>query len=407
MNICELKRFATDWAYAQGFPEDEDMKPLDDREGSVAIIGGGPAGLTCGYYLARLGYNVDIYEAERRAGGIMFYGIPDYRLPTEVVKREVGNIERAGVNIILNTRVGKDIAFEEVRDSHDACFIAIGAQKALRMGIPGEELNGVYFGLEFLRQVFSRDDIDFTGKKVAVIGGGNTALDVARTCVRVGAEKVVILYRRERDDMPGDSSEIFEAEEEGTEIRVLSNPSEFIGDANGDLIAVKIVKQRLGAFDSSGRRRAVPTDESYIETFDIAIPAISQAPDTDFVDEGVQRERGRIWADPYTQATSEEGVFAGGDVHRGPKDIVNAVKEGKLAASHIDLYLGGDGVLKKGFDQPITDYHIEGDIIPHNRFLTRQIDANTAVESFIERNRGMHELDARAEASRCLRCDRR
>ncbi len=407
MNICELKRFATDWAYRQGFPTDEDLKPIAKLDKRVAIIGAGPSGLTCGYYLARLGYQVDIYEAERRAGGVMTYGIPDYRLPLDILEREINHIERAGVNIILNTKIGDDISFRSVYENYDAVFIAIGAQKTLHMGIPGEEeLEGVYHGLDFLKRRFLQNDLDFTGKKVAVIGGGNTAIDSARTAVRLGAEKVSILYRRTREDMPADKVEIKDALEEGVEIRTLLNPVELIGE-NGKLKSIRIMKQNLGQFDSSGRRKAVSSGESFVEDFDVVIPAISQTPDTKFAQGKMQLSGDRIVADKYTQATSLPGVFVGGDAHRGPEDIVNAVHEAKVAVMGIDKYLGGKGELYKGFEQEITDYHIEGDIIPHNRFLTRQLGVEEAVGSFRERNLGMHELDARAEASRCLRCDRR
>ena len=407
MNICELKRFATDWAYNQGFPTDEDLKPIAKLDKRVAIIGAGPSGLTCGYYLARLGYQVDIYEAERRAGGVMTYGIPDYRLPLDILEREINHIERAGVNIILNTKIGDDISFRSVYENYDAVFIAIGAQKTLHMGIPGEEeLEGVYHGLDFLKRRFLQNDLDFTGKKVAVIGGGNTAIDSARTAVRLGAEKVSILYRRTREDMPADKVEIKDALEEGVEIRTLLNPVELIGE-NGKLKSIRIMKQNLGQFDSSGRRKAVSSGESFVEDFDVVIPAISQTPDTKFAQGKMQLSGDRIVADKYTQATSLPGVFVGGDAHRGPEDIVNAVHEAKVAVMGIDKYLGGKGELYKGFEQEITDYHIEGDIIPHNRFLTRQLGVEEAVGSFRERNLGMHELDARAEASRCLRCDRR
>ena len=407
MNICELKRFATDWAYNQRFPTDEDLKPIAKLDKRVAIIGAGPSGLTCGYYLARLGYQVDIYEAERRAGGVMTYGIPDYRLPLNILEREINHIERAGVNIILNTKIGDDISFRSVYENYDAVFIAIGAQKTLHMGIPGEEeLEGVYHGLDFLKRRFLQNDLDFTGKKVAVIGGGNTAIDSARTAVRLGAEKVSILYRRTREDMPADKVEIKDALEEGVEIRTLLNPVELIGE-NGKLKSIRIMKQNLGQFDSSGRRKAVSSGESFVEDFDVVIPAISQTPDTKFAQGKMQLSGDRIVADKYTQATSLPGVFVGGDAHRGPEDIVNAVHEAKVAVMGIDKYLGGKGELYKGFEQEITDYHIEGDIIPHNRFLTRQLGVEEAVGSFRERNLGMHELDARAEASRCLRCDRR
>ena len=406
MNICELKRFATDWAYKQGFPYDEDLRPSAKRDEKVAIIGAGPSGLTCAYYLARLGYHVDVYEAEDRPGGIMAYGIPGYRLPQDIIDLEIGNIQKTGVNIILNTKIGQDISFRALRDNYDAVFIAIGAQTALRMGIPGEELEGVFHGLDFLKRVYLRHDLDFTGKKVAVIGGGNTAIDAARTAVRLHAREVVILYRRSEDAMPADKVEIKDAIEEGVQIRTMVNPTEFIG-MDGKLTSICIMRQDFGAFDSSGRRKSVPSGDAYVEDFDVAIPAISQSPDTNFIRGSIRLHGDRIVGDKYTQATSMPGVFVGGDAHRGPKDIVNAVHEAKVAAASIDAYLGGAGVLDKGFEQEITDYHIEGDIVPHNRFLTRQVEAEKAVDNFLERNLGMHELDARAEASRCLRCDRR
>ncbi len=406
MNICELKRFATDWAYRLGFPSDEDLKPAAHLDKKVAIIGAGPSGLTCGYYLARLGYGVDIYEAEYRAGGVMTYGIPDYRLPQDILEREIHNIERAGVNIILNTKVGDDISFRSLYEKYDAVFIAIGAQKALKLRIPGEELNGVYHGLDFLKRRFLKNDLDFTDKRVAIVGGGNTAIDSARTAVRLGAKEVVILYRREQEDMPADKAEIHDALEEGVKLRTLVNPVELKGE-DGKLKSVVLMKQNLGGFDVSGRRTPVPSGRTVTEDFDVLIAAISQTPDTHFLKGKLNLNGTRVAADRYTQATSMPGVFVGGDAHRGPEDIVNAVAEAKVAAAGIDKYLGGRGELFKGFDQAITDYHIEGDIVPHNRFLTRQVDAEEAVGSFRERNLGMHELDARAEASRCLRCDRR
>ncbi len=406
MNICELKRFATDWAYQRGFPTDEDLKPIAKLDKSVAVIGGGPAGLTCAYYLARLGYKVDVYEAECRAGGVMTYGIPDYRLPQDILEREIHNIERAGVNIILNTKVGDDISFRSLYDKYDAVFIGIGAQKTLKLKIPGEDLEGVYHGLDFLKRRFLHNDLDFTGKRVAVVGGSNTAIDSARTAVRLGAKSVEILYRRNLEDMPADKEEIKDAVEEGVVIRTLVNPVEFRG-VDGKLTEAVIMKQNLGKFDASGRRVPVPSGETYTEAYDVVIPAISQTPDTNFLKSRLVLNGTRVSADKYTQATSMPGVFVGGDAHRGPEDIVNAVYEAKVAAASIDKYLGGKGVLYKGFDQAITDYHIEGDIVPHKRFLTRELEAEEAVGSFRERNLGMHELDARAEASRCLRCDRR
>ena len=257
-----------------------------------------------------------------------------------------------------------------------------------------------------LKRVILKKDLDFTGKKVAVIGGGNTAIDSARTAVRLGAKEVVMLYRRTEEDMPADKVEIKDALEEGVKIRTLVNPTDFVG-IGGKLNSICIMKQKLGQFDSSGRRKAVPSGETYVEEFDVVIPAISQTPDTKFIKGTIQLNGDRVVADRYTQATSMPGVFVGGDAHRGPKDIVNAVHEAKVAASGIDKYLGGSGVLYKGFEQ--GDHRL-----PHRRGYRppRPLPDKTdrggkAVGSFCERNLGMHELDARAEASRCLRCDRR
>ncbi|MBQ9828332.1 MAG: FAD-dependent oxidoreductase [Lachnospiraceae bacterium] len=406
MNICELKRFATDFAYEMGYPKDEDYVPAARLNKKVAVIGAGPTGLTSAYYLARKGYQVDVFEAEEKPGGVMAYGIPEYRLPWDIIAKEIANIEKTGVKITCGKKIGKD-EFAALKEEYDAVMIAIGAQKVAKMRIPGEDdLEGVYHGLDFLKRVSLKGDIDLKGKKVAVVGGGNTAIDSARTAVRLGAAEVQILYRRTEADMPADKVEIADAKEEGVIIRPLNNPRAFIGE-DGVLKYIEVEEQTLGGYDRSGRRAAVPTGNVTKEEFDVVIPAISQNPDLDLLDEGVETKWGRVIADRYTQATTEEGVFVGGDASRGPKDIVNAVGDGKLAAQNIDIYLGGDGVLAKGFEQEITDYHIEGDIVPHCRFLTRQLSAKDATTGFMERNLGMHELDARAEASRCLRCDRR
>ena len=405
MNICELKRFATDVMYNAGLPSDEDYAPAEKLDKKVAVIGAGPTGLTGAYYLARKGYSVDVFESEDKPGGVMAYGIPEYRLPYSIIAHEIDNICRAGVKIHCGKKIDKK-GFKKLQKDYDAILIAIGAQKVAKLGVPGEDLEGVYHGLDFLKRVSLKGDLDLKGKKVAVVGGGNTAIDSARTAVRLGAAEVQILYRRTIDDMPADKVEIKDAVEEGVILRPLHNPSAFIGQ-RGKLTHVEIEVQKLGEFDSSGRRRAVPTGRKKKEAFDVVIPAISQTPDIAFLGKDVETSWDRVAADRYTQATSAEGVFVGGDASRGPKDIVNAVGDGKVAAAGIDIYLGGDGILAKGFEQEVTDNHIEGDIIPHCRFLTRQLDSKDAITGFMERNLGMHELDARAEASRCLRCDRR
>ncbi len=409
INICELKRFATDYAYANGKPEDIDLAPIAKLNKKVAIIGAGPSGLTCAYYLARLGYQVEVFEAEKKPGGVMLYGIPEYRLPKKIVAHEISIIERAGVKIHLNTKIGKDIPFAELEEKFDAVYIAVGAQTTAKMRIEGEELEGVYHGLDFLKRTALKADIDFTGKKVAVIGGGNTAIDSARTAIRLGAAEVRILYRREIADMPADKIEIEDAEKEGVRITALVNPVSFIGE-NGKLTGIKLIEQGLGEFDSTGRRKAIAIEGSeYVEAFDVAIPAISQSPDTAFLsDTGVNTVKwGGVKADKLTQATTKDGVFAGGDAYRGPKDIVSAIHDAKQAVSAIDKYLGGKGELYKGAEVAITDYHLEGDIAEHERYTPRHIEAENCKNSFCECNCGLDAENAGAEAQRCLRCDRR
>ena len=402
ISIAYLKYFAADRVLAAGGYVPPKAAATGKR---VGVIGGGPGGLTAAYYLSLKGNRVTIVDSMPQMGGMLRYGIPEYRLPKKVLDQEIDEIASLGVEMKNNFRIGEQMSFEEFKSQYDAVVLAIGAWSSMPIGCPGEELEGVMGGIDFLRQVAMGEKPDI-GDKVAVVGGGNTAIDSARTAIRLGASEVVILYRRTIEDMPADKVEIKDAIEEGVKIRTLVNPTDFVG-IGGKLNSICIMKQKLGQFDSSGRRKAVASGETYVEEFDVAIPAISQTPDTKFIKGTIQLNGDRVVADHYTQATSMPGVFVGGDAHRGPEDIVNAVHEAKVAASGIDKYLGGSGELFKGFDQEITDYHIEGDIVPHDRFLTRQIEAEKAVGSFCERNLGMHELDARAEASRCLRCDRR
>ena len=405
--ICDLKRFVTDYAYKNEKQYSRDVVfPKNGRR--VAVIGAGVSGLTCAYYLVRIGYDVDVYESESMAGGVLQYGIPDYRLPKDVLQHEVDLIVQAGVNLRLNTEVGKDIDFETLEMAYDAIYIATGTQYPELVHISGEKnLKGVIHGLTFLKK---RAKKPYTyNKTVAVIGGGNTAIDSARTAVRLGAKKVYILYRRDIDSMPANDTEIRGALEEGIEIMDLVNPVRFVGE-DGKLTKIECQKMELGEFDKSGRRRPVPVEgEFFFLDVDTAIPAVSQYSDLPFIKEteiGLT-PWGTFVIDKETQMTTVKGIFAGGDVANGPDTAIAAIADGKHAAVQIDKYLGGEGVLNKGADIDIPDMYNEDEITELERFKVEELDPETRKESFEEVVLGYHKLRAMAEAMRCLHCDRR
>ncbi|MCG8403114.1 MAG: FAD-dependent oxidoreductase, partial [Firmicutes bacterium] len=351
---------------------------------SVGIIGAGPSGLTCGYYLARLGYEVDIYESQPIAGGILAFGIPEYRLPNDVLQHEIKMIEQVGVKIHLNTEVGSDITFYQLRDKHDAVYISTGTQFSNRINIPGEELKGVYHGLDFLRDVNLKRYVK-VGEKVAVIGGGNTAIDAARTALRLGAKEVTILYRRTVEDMPADRREIKDAMEEGIKIITLVAPTVFKGEDR--VKAVECVKMELGQFDSSGRRKPKPVKNSeFIVEADMVIPAVSQSSDLPFIDrdEVEVTQWGTFITDRDTLMTKMKGVFAGGDVARGSDVAITAIADGKKAAQSIDKYMGGKGELNTGEEIEIPKAAEEKEIVEHERFSMKFLDPEVRKTNFDE-----------------------
>jgi NADH-quinone oxidoreductase subunit F len=376
----------------------------------VAIIGAGASGLTCGYYLARTGYEVDIYERESVAGGVLAYGIPEYRLPSDILQHEVNNIRRSGVNIILDTEVGKDIGFKELRAMYDAIYVATGTQIPQKVNVPGEDLKGVLPGINFLKDVKLYNSVDLTDHVVAVIGGGNTAIDSARTALRLGAKKVIILYRRTRDMMPAYDVEIEEALHEGVELHELVSPVRFIAGKHGRVAKIECVRRRLSNFDNKGRRNTSHIEGSnFIIDVDTVITAVSQYSDLPFVpkeDIGVT-PWGTFIVDSETQMTTMPGVFAGGDVSRGPDEVIRAIADGKNAARSIDLYLNGSGVLNKGEKIDIPEIIDQDEIVSHDRFPMEMLPLEQRVNSFDEVVLGYHKLNAIAEAMRCLHCDRR
>ncbi|UWG95657.1 FAD-dependent oxidoreductase [Dehalobacter sp. DCM] len=404
--IADLKRFVADYAFKH---EEEFTKDIvfPKNGKSVGIIGAGPSGLTCGYYLARLGYTVEVYEAAPVAGGVLAFGIPEYRLPKDVLAHEIKLIEQVGVKIHLNCEVGKNISFAELRNQHHSIYIATGTQLSNKINIPGEDLSGVIHGLNFLRNVNLGNTIHI-GETVAVIGGGNTAIDAARTVLRLGAKKVIVLYRRTVEDMPADAREINDMIEEGVEIIPLVAPVRFIGKEA--IEEIECVRMELCGFDSAGRRKPkIQEGSNFTINVDMVIPAVSQSSDLPFVkkEEVEMTEWGTFITDKETLMTTMEGVFAGGDVARGSDVAITAIADGKKAAISIDLYLGGKGVLNKGEAIAIPAPADQDELVEHARFPMEVIEPEKRKDCFCEVVQGYHKLNAIAESMRCLRCDRR
>ncbi|MDF1618378.1 NADH-ubiquinone oxidoreductase-F iron-sulfur binding region domain-containing protein [Petrocella sp. FN5] len=403
--IADVKRFIADKVYGMNEPYRAIQYPAKGKK--VAIIGAGPSGLTCGFYLAQTGYEVSVYESLDQAGGILRFGIPEYRLPKQMLQQEIDALKQSGVKIFLNTEIGKDIMFADLRANHDAIYISTGTQYSNNMGIEGEDLVNVYPGLDFLRDVNMGKDVQ-VGEKVAIIGGGSTAMDAARTAIRLGAKEVHVLYRRLLTDMPADQREIEEGIEEGIILHTLVAPIAIEGDEK--VKSIKLIHLTQGEFDGSGRRRPIPESgsEFYID-IDMVIPAVSQHSDLPFIDkdEIEMTAWGTFVVDTISGMTKMEGVFAGGDVVRGPDTAIWAIADGKRAAVAIDTYLGGDGALNKGEEIDIPKARDEDSPDEHMRFDRRMLEVDDRKNNFKEVSKGYHKLNAMAEAMRCLRCDRR
>jgi len=405
ISIADLKRYVADEILKDDTPYMDLVFPKKGK--SIGIIGAGPSGLTCGYYLARLGYDVEVYEQQPVAGGILAFGIPEYRLPKDILQKEIKSIEHVGVKINLNTEVGKDITFDTLREKHHAVYIATGTQFSRKIGIPGEELKGVYHGLDFLRDVHL-GMCDKVNGRVVVIGGGNTAIDAARVAIRKGAEEVVILYRRSLEDMPADEREIKDCQEENIKIIELVAPVKIHGMDH--VQEIECLKMELGEYDSGGRRKPVSVKGTEFRIkADLIIPAVSQYSDLPFVkqDEVEVTSWGTFVTDRDTLMTRLEGVFAGGDVARGSDTVITAIADGKNCAKSIDVFLGGKGNLNTGEEIEIPKGSDEKEIVEHERFPMKFLDPKDRTSNFKEVAVGFHKLNALAESMRCLRCDRR
>lgn len=347
--IGRLERFAADWEAEQGDIEIPEIPPPTGKR--VAVVGSGPAGLTVASDLAKMGHEVVIFEALHKPGGVLMYGIPEFRLPKRIVEREVEYVKKLGVKIITSFVVGKTKTVDELLQEYDAVFIGTGAGLPWFMGIPGENYNGIYSANEYLTRVnlmkaylFPEYDTPvIRGDRVAVIGGGNVAMDAARTALRLGAKKSMIIYRRSRKEMPARIEEIKRAEEEGVEFHFLTLPVRYHADENGWVKEMECIRMRLGEPDSSGRRRPIPIEGSNFRIpVDVVVVAIGQSPNplipntTPGLKVG---KHGNVITDPLTGKTSRKGVFAGGDIATGAATVILAMGAARVAARAIDEYL--------------------------------------------------------------------
>jgi len=409
LSICYIKRFAGDFALNDEYNIPH-ITPLPPTGKSVAVIGAGPSGLTCGFYLALLGHSVDVYEAEKVAGGVLYWGIPEYRLPTSVIAKEVKLIEQAGVKVHLGVRVGTDMSVQHLLETHDSMYIAIGTQKSRLLGVPGEDLPQVMSGLDFLRRVSLNQDIVIP-EVMVVVGCGSTAMDVARTALRLGSKEVTVVYRRTMDEMPANKEELHEALEEGVVIETLSSPIEVLDDGNGNVCGMAFERMQTSDFSRDGRRnvRAIPGSR-FVKDCTAVIAAVTlEIEDMHMktTEDGVP-EYFRSEINKFTSATPEFGIFAGGDASPwGQNVVVQAIADGKRAAENIDKYLGGSGILNKGDEISIPVMDIIEDVKPHCRFPYPMRPVEERLADFDEVSDGYHRLDAMGESLRCLHCDRR
>ena len=426
LSINAIERFLGD--HGLNYPLDR-FKLQEDRPEKVAVVGSGPAGLTCAYHLRRLGFQVVVFEAAEEPGGVLRYGIPEYRLPKAVLRKEIRRLEHFGVEIHTRTKIGYHLPWEKLL-AYDAVFIATGVHKSRELEIPGEDLPGVLPGLEFLSRV-NRGESVALGKRVAVIGGGNTAMDAARTALRLGAQPT-IYYRRTRAEMPAIQDEIEEAEREGIAMEFLVSPIRIMGD-NGRIVGMKLQRMELGEPDESGRRRPIPVlGSEFTVEVDNVITAIGEAPDFGFLPRELV-EGQVVKTDIYGQ-TSMGKVFAGGDIIEQPHTVVHAIGSGKKAAMAIHAFLSNKGLEaqvkslqvgykgglsfrryvsdgKNGGGDPVNNLkvvsfeNVNTWYFEHeDRVPPPELEVASRIQTFDEVKKALPRESAMAEASRCFNC---
>lgn len=422
VSINQLKRFVADYEMTSGKRLPIACAP--DTGKKVAVIGAGPAGLSCAFFLRRMGHAVTIFEMMPKLGGMIRYGIPEYRLPKEVLQWEIDGILALGVEAKTNVRLGRDFTIDSlVAAGYDAVFLGIGAWKDYKLNVEGEDLQGCYTGIDFLTR-FARHqqgdsaDKPFVGRRCAVIGGGNTAIDCVRTLVRLGADEVAIVYRRTRKEMPANEVEIVAAEHEGVKFHFLAAPTKVFGDAEGRVVQLEYLTMKLGEPDASGRRRPVPVEGSETRLdIDMLVTAIGQGPDVDFTHEGRRIAElnvsrwSTIEANPETLQTNIPYVFAAGDAQTGASLVVEAIGGGRRAARAIHLYLSGEKVTP--VPRSLRKKHIPESLfktVPGIQSSPRtpmpELPVADRIHSFAEADLVIQEADARRESCRCLDCCR-
>ncbi len=399
INIRALKRYAVDKAGKVPVP-----KCAESTGKKVAIIGGGPGGLSAAYFLALMGHEVEVFEKRAHLGGMLRYGIPSYRLPRERLQEDIDAILSTGVKVNLNVEIGKDYTIKDLSKNFDSIYISIGAQADKSVGIEGEDSRGVISAVELLRGIGDNVLPDFTGKKVVVIGGGNVAMDCARSSARLGAESVSLVYRRRRNDMTALPEEIDGAIEEGCELIELAAPVKVESDEQGEAIALWYQPQMIGNIDAAGRPRPQKADESMQKIdADIIVVAIGQGIETaPFEEAGVKIKRGVINAMSSGDVGTIEGVFAGGDCVTGPASAIKAIAAGKVAAANIDEYLGFHHEIKTDIEIPVAHFH---DRLPCGRVEARERPTLERICDFELIEFAMSDEEAVQESGRCLRCD--
>lgn len=399
INIRGLKRYAVD--HAGDVPNPQNAQPTGK---TVAVIGGGPGGLSAAYYLSLMGHKVTVFEQRSKLGGMLRYGIPSYRFPREILDKEIESILSTGIEVKTGITVGSDVSFDELKNKYDALYIAIGAHTDKKTGIDGENSEGVMSAVEMLRAIGDDSLPDFTGKEIVVIGGGNVAMDVCRSSVRLGARKVSCVYRRRQADMTALPEEVEGAIAEGVELVTLAAPVRIEADKNGRATALWAQPQIIGTIDAAGRPRPekAARDEIRIPA-DIIIVAIGQGIETHgFEQSKISIKRGTFIAEASGQIDNMDGVFAGGDCVTGPATVIRAIAAGKVAAANIDEYLGFHHEIS--VDVVVPDPQLSSNP-PHGRINTTERQACERKNDFTCIECGMTDEEANAESSRCLRCD--